>query len=152
MRTRTDSVISKCVREALSLLIDLLQQIPASALLNRPELTAELQAKSQSQGPYEFACTFYGIKKPESTLVVESELGAPFASSFKSLVSCTLVLRQFFDKGSSSLPLLREEFCQSLALLQELTVRSSATVSIPWSPQEWLRETLDCLDLEVSAF
>lgn len=128
------------------------RQIPHVALMQRPELTVEIQAAAQSQRAYDFACTFYGIK-PSLPWPTSPESGSriPFIAAFESLISLTLHCTEILIDGAEAkvLVVLREVFVQALGLVDKLVVRLENQVAVKWDPTKWLASILASLEQEV---
>jgi hypothetical protein len=129
-----------------------LRYIPHTCLLQRPELTGEMQLASPSQSPYAFACAFYGISPISSWNVRHGSFEVPFASVFQEMVTFNVRCANHLLSASGSRPFLKDLFSQSLLLLHKLVSRLGSPLSISWDPSEWLEVVLMCMGHEVSAF
>lgn len=135
-----------CVQESLLLLELIIHQVPHIALLNRPEPTEEAKIDTSSQGPYEYACTVYGIA-PKSAKFPTGSFAVPFASSFESLcaLTCIFAKRMSGTKTKTS----REALGQSMLLMSKLVSRlGSTSTEVAWDPSQWLSTVLDCVGHE----
>jgi len=135
------------IREALILQEEILRHIPATALKLRPQS----QEKSEiplTQGPLDFACSFYGIEKPPVDPIQRACVNKPFVTNFEditfltttaatSLMNCTPELAQS----------LRGTFTQSVLLVMRLLGRVDQKLDAPfdvdWDPSEWLSAVLE---------
>ena len=141
---------SSPIREALILQEEILRHIPATALILRPRSQGDSETPP-SQGPLEFACSFYGIENPFSISVQRTCVDEPFVTNFEdltflttnvatSLMSCTPDLAQ---------P-LRGVFAQSILLIMRLLGRMDQRLDTPfdvdWNPSEWLSVVLESVD------
>jgi hypothetical protein len=141
---------SSPIREALILQEEILRHIPAIALISRPQSQGDPEILS-TQGPLEFACSFYGIENPFSISVQRACVNEPFVTNFEdltflttnvatSLMSCTPELAQ---------P-LRGVFAQSVLLIMRLLGRMDQRLDTPfdvdWNPSEWLSVVLESVE------
>ncbi|KAF7307364.1 Dopey-N domain-containing protein [Mycena indigotica] len=148
-----EKALTPAVRSTLILLEAILQQIPHAALLQRPELTGDMEKAAQSQRPYTFATNFYGCKTSrEDTELPEGPFTTPFASSFQSLATTSTTCSQFLVDGCSTPASLREVLAQSLLLMDRLSTRLEAPMTISWKPQEWLPSVLAIFEHESCNF
>lgn len=117
----------------------MLQHIPHSALMRRPEITGE----SGVQRAFEFACAFFRISTKSlraSTLITASE--PPFSSCFHSLVSMSTIYASRLCDEQHEASVLREPFCRILWLMSRLVGRLTVPIAISWSPKDWLHNIL----------
>ncbi|KAJ7897279.1 Dopey, N-terminal-domain-containing protein [Mycena olivaceomarginata] len=129
--------LTPSVRESLILLEEMLRQIPPAALMQRPELSGDMDLIAKSQRPYIFAATFYGFEPTlDDTPPPLGPFTIPFASAFQNLI----VL-----KGCATPGPLREVSAQSLLLLHRL-------ITLTWSPNQWLSLVLRTLEHESCNF
>ena len=136
-------------RHCLLLQEELLRHIPQVSLMQRPQLTADLQTTTASQGPYSFACTFYGIE-PTSSLPTASNSNIPFVSAFESMIGVSMCFAQsLLAISGDSLP-FQAVYLQSLLLVDRLVGRLASPVVISWDPPKWLSLLLECLEHEVN--
>ena len=133
------------MKASLSLLDALLHQIPQAVLLSRPELNADIQAASDTERPYTFACTFYHIKPIIDVPASAGTYTVPFGPAFESLTSLSMVFGQTLSQAKGNLPQLRELFYKSLTLIDRLVGGLSSPVTIVWEPKRWLSVALDSL-------
>lgn len=131
---------------------EILKQIPLSALLQRPELTAGAQAGTETQSPYGFACTFYGIKIDEKIDTHNGNSNIPFASAFEDLISLTTICGRNMIAHKKSLP-SRDVLAQLLLILGNLVDKyegqDELRIRISWDPAEWFSIVLSTFELEV---
>jgi hypothetical protein len=136
------------ILQGLLLTEEILQHIHRNGLLQRPELTNELQAASHSQPSYVFACTFYGIPPIPDTPTRPGFFDVPLALAFEDMVNVNLScarLLETSDKPSFS----RDVVSQSLLLLDRLVERIGSSLAASWNPSEWLAAILRCMEHEV---
>ncbi|KAJ6523556.1 Dopey, N-terminal-domain-containing protein [Mycena capillaripes] len=147
-RTSTPSV-----REAVILLEEMLRQIPHVALMQRPELSGEINAIAQSQRPYIFAATFYGFKPPLDDVPSPSgPFTIPFASAFQNLNTLSINCSRFLTEGCETPGPLREVSSQALLLQDRLVERLNSQITLNWSPDQWLSSVLATLEHESCNF
>lgn len=139
--TRTYQQITVLIQEMHS-------HIPQVALLERPEVTRDNTSARQTQRPYEFACTFYGIKDKLPTPPPEGHFTIPFSSIFESLVSCSAKCAQELSKVKDA-TLLREVFSGVLGLLNGMVNRLTGPIDVTWDPATWLGLLLQSMAYEV---
>ncbi|KAJ7070662.1 Dopey, N-terminal-domain-containing protein [Mycena amicta] len=145
--------LTPAVRSTLILLEAMLRQIPPSALMQRPELSGDMQAASQWQRPYIFAATFYGCKPVlEQTDLPQRSFTVPFASVFQNLVTLSMTCSRFLAEGCNSPAPLREVLAQSLLLMDRLASRLETPITLAWKPEEWLSSVLATLEHEACNF
>lgn len=148
MQGNISRAASPSIKEGLLLLEELLRHIPHTALMQRPELTSEIQAASAAQRPYVFACTFYGAKPIPTIPAQKGSYSIPFASAFENIIRLsTSCAQSLLKKGSPSR--LREVFTQALLLIDRLVGRLGSSIEVLWNPTEWLSVVLKSLDHEV---
>jgi hypothetical protein len=141
---------SHIIMEVLLLQDELLRHIPVTALMKRPELTEGAQAATASQGPYGFACTFYGIQPTPDLGIDKNSSNIPFASAFEDLISLSVSCGRSLLASSKPLA-LRDIFARLLLLISMLVDRLEATpIGISWNPAEWFSVLLNTFELEVS--
>ncbi|KAJ7610904.1 Dopey, N-terminal-domain-containing protein [Roridomyces roridus] len=140
------------VRETLLLMEEMLRQIPHAALMQRPELSGEMQLAAQSQRPYVFATSFYGFKPKLETAELSGPFTIPFASAFQNLVALSINCSRFLNEGCDSPGSLREVSSQSLYILDRLVGRLNAPITVVWNPEEWLSAVLAILENESCNF
>jgi hypothetical protein len=134
----------------LILLDEILHHIPDSSLLQRPEIT--VQVESGSQRPFDFACTFFKIAdKSIPTAATLDILATPFVSCFQSLISLSMAFTSRLKESQHAL-MLRESFSKVLLLIDRLAARLITPMNIPWDPKEWLNILLASLEYQVSSF
>ena len=140
-------VASSSIREALALQEEILRHIPAIALKLRPRLHEKSQT-APSQGPLEFACSFYGIERPPVDPIQRASVDKPFVTAFEDLVVLTTAVATNLANCTPELAhLLRDAFSQSVLLVMRLLGRidqkSDAPFDIEWDPSEWLTVVLE---------
>lgn len=128
----------------------MLRHIPHVALMQRPELNGEIQEARKTQGPYLFACTFYGITPTFESPPATGSFTVPFASSFENLISLSITCAKCLTKGFGNAAILREVFSQSLLIVDRLVGRLGCTVALSWNPGKWLSVVLENLENGVS--
>ncbi|KAI3621823.1 hypothetical protein WG66_015956 [Moniliophthora roreri] len=143
---------SPMVQRTLVLLGAMLRQIPHTALLHRPEVTSEIQEASESERPYRFVCTFYGLTPKVPTPEPTGSFTMPFGSAFENLIGLSLIFSRSLAMGPSNLSLLREHFAQSLLLIDRLVGRLNSHVVLSWEPTKWLSAVLENLNHESANF
>lgn len=139
---------SKTYQQTTCLIQEIYSHIPQVSLLERPEVTDGNENSRQTQRPYVFACTFYGIQDTLSTPPAEGTFTIPQASIFESLVSCSAKCAQELEKMREA-SILREVFGGMLGLLNEMVIRLAAPVNLAWRPAEWLQILLQSMDYGV---
>jgi len=138
------------VCEALILQEEILRHIPATALKLRPRS----QEKSQtppSQGPLEFACSFYGIEKPPLNPIQRACVDRPFVTNFEDLAALTTIAATSLMSCTPELAhSLRGAFTQSVLLIMRLLGRMDQKLNVPfdidWNPSEWLAAVLESVE------
>ncbi|KAF7302659.1 Dopey-N domain-containing protein [Mycena chlorophos] len=148
VQTSAAKALTPAVRSTLILLEAILQKMPPSALVQRPELTGDLETAAQTQRPYIFAATFYGCKPVHVTQELQGPFNVPFASAFQNLVSLSTSCSRFLTEGCSTPAPLREVLAQSLLLMDRLATRLETSVTLTWKPEEWLSSVLATLENE----
>ncbi|KAK0466281.1 Dopey, N-terminal-domain-containing protein [Desarmillaria tabescens] len=147
LSTTESPPLSITTKETLSLLETILHQVPHVALMQRPEASEGDTSARDSQRPYIFACTVYGI----GPLAIEPAPSSrsfriPFASSFESLVSLSSIFSHALVSAADKVVALREALCQTLLLLDTLVGRlGTSTIKVTWHPSHWLSVVLDCI-------
>ncbi|KAF9067320.1 Dopey, N-terminal-domain-containing protein [Rhodocollybia butyracea] len=134
---------SPAIKAGLSFLEVLLRQIPHIKLLSRPEVKPDMQAVSENERPYIFACTFYDIKPVIDAPAPTGTYQVPFSSAFESLASLSMVLGISLTKANGNLTALREVFTKSLALIERLVSRLNSSITLVWEPKKWLEVILN---------
>jgi hypothetical protein len=107
-------------------------RIPHASLLHRPDLTAELQASTSAQGPYAFACTFYGIQPLTDFPPPTRTIGVPFASAFESLIDLSTTFAQQLQNAEAEKQTglrLGEVLAQALLLVDRLVSRINTSIA-----------------------
>lgn len=125
----------------------MLQLIPSSSLLERPETT--LDEKAESSRPFEFACAFFKI----STNVVldtsnSSSSVVPFVECFRSLI----LLSETYSSLLTTEPRTREPHCRVLSLVNNLASRVTSPTTLIFDSPHWVEKTLISLDCGVRRF
>ncbi|KAJ7665387.1 Dopey, N-terminal-domain-containing protein [Mycena polygramma] len=139
--------LTPTARETVVLLEEMLQQIPHVALMQRPELSGEMEEAAKSQRPYVFAATFYGFKPTIDDLPpAVGPFTIPFASAFQNLITLSINCAQFFTEGCETPGPLREVSSQALLLLTQLVERLNSQITLTWSPDQWLSAVLATLE------
>ncbi|KAF9786711.1 Dopey, N-terminal-domain-containing protein [Thelephora terrestris] len=145
---------SDSVREALVLQEEILRHIPATALKLRPQS----QDKSKTQGPLDFACSFYGIENPFGDDPVQRAcVDRPFVTNFEDLIVFTATAATSLMSCTPQLVQpLRAAFCQSVLLVMRLLGRIDQRLDTPfdvdWDPPEWLSIALESVEHPGSTF
>ncbi|THV06503.1 hypothetical protein K435DRAFT_960479 [Dendrothele bispora CBS 962.96] len=146
------NALSFSMRESLLLLDAMLRQIPHIALLQRPELNSEMHEAITTQRPYNFACTFYGIKPIVNTTPPSGSFTIPFGSGFEGLTNLSMIFAQNLSKSSEKTSLQRQLFSRCLTLIDGLAGRLDSTMVISWNPKIWLAVILESLSQESANF
>ncbi|KAJ7750196.1 Dopey, N-terminal-domain-containing protein [Mycena metata] len=145
-RTSTPSV-----RDTLILLEEMLRQIPHAALMQRPELSGDMEAAAKNQRPYVFAAMFYGFEPTLETPSPSGPFTIPFASSFQNLVTLSISCSRLLTEGRTPGP-LREVSSQILLLMDRLVDRLASPITLAWDPDQWLSSVLATLEHETGNF
>ncbi|KAK7025465.1 hypothetical protein VNI00_015993 [Paramarasmius palmivorus] len=145
IRNDNSKATSPLVQRTLALLGVMLRQIPHTALLHRPEVTSGIQEASESERPYKFACTFYGLKPNVEMPEPTGSFTKPFGSAFESLIGLSLKLSQILLTSPKEVNLAREHFAQSLLLIDRLVGRLNSRLDLEWDPEKWLSVVLETL-------
>ncbi|KAJ7204429.1 Dopey, N-terminal-domain-containing protein [Mycena pura] len=140
------------VCKTLILLEAILRQIPHIALMQRPELTGEMETAAKSQRPYVFAATFYGFKPTLDTDLPLGPFIIPFASAFQNLVTLSINSSRFLTDGCHTATTLREVLAHALLLLDRLASRLDSQITLVWNPDQWLASVLTTLEHESCNF
>lgn len=126
----------------------MLQHVPETSLLQRPEFT--VPNESHSQRPFEFACTFFKIADKSISAIATSETSAmPFSACFHSVVALSLSYNSCLIKEPQHAAILRESLCRVLTVIERLVARLIAPMNIAWNPKEWLSSLLASLEYKV---
>lgn len=147
LSTTKSPPLSTTTKETLLLLETILRQVPHAALMQRPEASEGDSSTRDSQRPYIFACTVYGIEP----LAIEhaspsGSFNIPFASSFESLVSLSSIFSHLLVSATDKVVAFREVLCQTLLLLDALVGRlGTSMMKVTWHPSHWLSVVLDCI-------
>ncbi|KAJ7687383.1 Dopey, N-terminal-domain-containing protein [Mycena rosella] len=144
--------LTPSVRESLILLEEMLRQIPHAALMQRPELSGEMEMAAKSERPYVFAATFYGFKPTLETTPPSGPFTIPFASAFQNLVTLSINCSRFMTNGCDTPGPLREVSSQCLLILDRLVGRLNSQVTLEWDPDQWLSSVLSALEHETCNF
>ncbi|KAJ6601434.1 Dopey, N-terminal-domain-containing protein [Mycena vulgaris] len=144
--------LTPSVRETLRLLEEMLRQIPHVALMQRPELSGEMEMAAKSQRPYVFAASFYGFKPTLETAPPTGPFTIPFASAFQNLVALSINCSRFMTEGCDTPGPLREVSSQSLLILDRLLGRLNSQITLSWNPDHWLSSVLAALKHETCNF
>jgi hypothetical protein len=141
---------SGAVGEALILQEEILRHIPATALKPRPQ-SQEKSRTPPSQGPLEFACSFYGIEKPPFDPIQRTCVNKPFVTNFEDLIALTTIAATSLTSCTPELAHpLRGAFTQSVLLIMRLLGRMDQKLNMPfdidWDPSEWLTIVLDSVE------
>lgn len=137
---------SSSIREALILQEEILRHIPATALKLRPQLQVKSEAPP-SQGPLEFACSFYGVENPLGRSIQRTRVDRPFVTNFEDLlVLTTTAATGLMDCPPELAQPLRSAFSQSVLLVMRLLGRMDQRLDAPfdidWDPSKWLSVVL----------
>ncbi|PPQ99509.1 hypothetical protein CVT24_005299 [Panaeolus cyanescens] len=144
------SVASKqCIQEAFALLEDMLPLIPHSALMQRPEITVDLDTSKQTA--YQFACTFFKIK-PNTIAAEDLTASTPFDTCFQFLMSISMSFCTSLSQIPHKAPVLRVSLTRSLVILDQLVSRLTQPISLTWEPEQWLNTMLASLQHENTIF
>ena len=138
------------VGEALILQEEILRHIPATALKLRPH-PQEKSRTPPSQGPLEFACSFYGIERPPFDPIQRTCVDKPFVTNFEDLAALTIIAAKSLTNCTPELAHpLRGAFTQSVLLIMRLLGRMDQKSNVPfkidWDPPEWLAAVLESVD------
>lgn len=138
------------IREALILQEEILRHIPATALKSRHQ-PQENSRTPPSQGPLEFACSFYEIEKPSVGPIQRTCVSRPFVSNFEDLISLTTVAATSLMSCTPELTQpLRSAFAHSILLVMRLLGRMDQKLDAPfdvdWDPSEWLSVVLESVE------
>lgn len=138
------------VREALILQEEILRHIPATALKLRPQ-SQEKSHTPPSQGPLEFACSFYGIEIPPFNSIRRTCVDKPFVTNFEDLVALTTITATSLTSCTLEFAYpLRDAFTQSVLLIMRLLGRMDQKLNEPfdidWDPPEWLAAVLESVE------
>ncbi|KAJ7116821.1 Dopey, N-terminal-domain-containing protein [Mycena crocata] len=139
-------------RESLILLEEMLRQIPHVALMQRPELSGDMDLAAKSQRPYTFAATFYGFKPTLDPAAASGPFTIPFASAFQNLVTLSIHCSRFVTEGCDTPGPLREIFGQALLIMDRLVGRLNSQITLAWNPDQWLTSVLATLEHESCNF
>ncbi|KAK0500731.1 Dopey, N-terminal-domain-containing protein [Armillaria luteobubalina] len=147
LSTTKSPPLSSTTKETLLLLETILRQVPHAALMQRPETSEGDNSARESQRPYIYACTVYGIEpltiEPVS---LSGSFNIPFASSFESLVSLSSIFSHLLVSAADKVIAFREALCQTLLLLDALVGRlGTSMMKVTWHPSHWLSVVLDCI-------
>jgi hypothetical protein len=104
-----------------------------------------MQKSTSSQGPYNFACTFYGINPSSAPPIPTRSGGVPFALIFEGMIDVSTAFAQELLLASEQ-PRLKEVFAQSLLVLDRLIGRLTSSVIATWDPSRWLSLVLQILE------
>lgn len=143
-------VASGAIREALILQEEILRHIPATALKLRPQ-PHENSEIPPSQGPLEFACSFYGIENPFDGPIRRASVNKPFVTNFEDLTLLTTTAATSLMGCTPELSQpLRDTFTQSVLLIMRLLGRMDQRLDAPfdvdWDPPEWLSVVLESVE------
>ncbi|KAK0199079.1 Dopey, N-terminal-domain-containing protein [Armillaria mellea] len=147
LSTTKSPPLSTTTKETLLLLETILRQVPHAALMQRPEASEGDSSVRDSQRPYIFACTVYGIEPLAiETASPSGSFNIPFASSFESLVSLSSIFSHLLVSAADKVAVFREALCQTLLLLDALVGRlGTSMMKVTWHPSHWLSVVLDCI-------
>ncbi|KAF8899262.1 Dopey, N-terminal-domain-containing protein [Infundibulicybe gibba] len=143
---------SPSIQACLSLQEELLRQIPHTALMQRPDMTDEIQVTTASQGPYQFACTFYKIEPIALVPGLDDPAALPFASAFENGIALSLSCAQGLSENPAGSTHLWAVLSQALLLLDRLVGRLRTTVTLSWNPNQWLALILQTLENKSATF
>ncbi|KAF9447031.1 hypothetical protein P691DRAFT_803039 [Macrolepiota fuliginosa MF-IS2] len=143
---------TRTYQQAMLLIQDLHSHVPQVALLERPEVTRDNINARQTQRPYQFACTFYGMKPVLGTLSPEGHFTVPFTSTFESLVSCSVKCAGELAMVVKDATILREVFGGILGLLNRMVGRLAGPIGVSWDPVAWFGALLDSMEYESAIF
>ncbi|KAF9056037.1 Dopey, N-terminal-domain-containing protein [Panaeolus papilionaceus] len=138
------------IREAFSLLEDMLPIVPHSALTQRPEITVERDTSKQSA--FQFACTFFKIQSSTDTTSEMIQSSIPFDACFQFLVSITTGFSKLLCQTPHNRPALREVLTRALVILDHIMSRLMQTVRLTWDPKQWLDSMLATVQHETTIF
>ncbi|KXN85691.1 Protein dopey [Leucoagaricus sp. SymC.cos] len=142
---------TKTYQQATHLIQEFHSHIPQIALLERPEVTQDNEGTRQTQRPYTFTCTFYGIQDPQSTPQPEGNFTIPQSSIFENLISCSAKCAQELASAKDAV-VLREVLGGMLNLLNRIVNRLAAPASMSWDPTTWLNTLLQSMEYESAIF
>ena len=139
--------VSDPVREALILQEEILRHIPATALKLRLQSQEGFETPP-TQGPLEFACSFYGIEKPHVDPIQRACVDKPFVTNFEDItILATTAATSFMSCTPELVQPLRGTFTQSVLLVMRLLGRVDQKLDSPfdidWDPSEWLSVVLE---------
>ncbi|KAF8913192.1 Dopey, N-terminal-domain-containing protein [Gymnopilus junonius] len=147
--------LEKATRQSIvtswRLLESILDQIPQSALLQRPGLAIESEGDIRT--PFDFSCIFYKVSNQAKPTTTGHQMSTvPLISCLENLLSLCQDYALFLFKGPQHGVILRESFCLIMALIHTLLVRLDASLNISWNPAEWLHVILSSLGHEAATF
>ncbi|KAG2022683.1 hypothetical protein CC2G_000411 [Coprinopsis cinerea AmutBmut pab1-1] len=149
----TTQPIIKC----LVLLEELLKYTPHLGLSERPPIKPPNPTKEQareSARAYTFACAFYDIDDRFDVSDTQTTTTIPFATALNALVFLSTHWAKCLtqDPGSGDVVARREAFSRSLTLFERLLARLQMSVSLDWTPAEWMGVLLETFDYEAATF
>lgn len=148
IQTSPAKASTKAYQQATLLIQELHSHIPQIALSERPEVTQDNYNARQTQRPYAFVCTFYGIQDPFPTSPADGHFNVPQLSIFENLVSCSTKCAQELGKVKDAV-ILREVFGGTLSLLNGMVNRLSTPIEVAWDPMLWFNTLLESMEHEV---
>lgn len=141
------------ISEALQLEDIILQQIPAAALLDPPDV-ADPKLMSESLSPYGLACSFYDVPTSSQAIGPGSH-GTPFVTVFSDLakfsVNCALALSSPTPHVSHLHGLLLQCLVLLNNLVEGLSGDDRTKIQVDWDPAVWLSTMLTMLDEKVGS-
>ncbi|KAF9524082.1 Dopey, N-terminal-domain-containing protein [Crepidotus variabilis] len=140
---------STTIPHVFILLESLLDHIPHSALLRRPELNG-IQGVMTLR-PFDFACVFFKMSKQDISCEAKS-LTSPFASCFNSLISLVSTYASLLVSSTENSERLRVSMCSALSLIDRLVGRLSGPIDVAWEPSHWLPSVLSVLPSSNATF
>ncbi|TFK70447.1 hypothetical protein BDN72DRAFT_887964 [Pluteus cervinus] len=150
VRSNPTSLSSKSIQECLKLQEELLSHVPPAALVHPPEVSPEVQNNRISQGPYQFACTFYGLAS-SITPPSEGSSTVPIASIFEGLMALSTQCVYKSEDGSG-VKFSRDAYSQISLLMNNVLNKLASPITVSWDPTLWLSAALQTFEQESTSF
>ncbi|KAH8991959.1 Dopey, N-terminal-domain-containing protein [Lactarius akahatsu] len=142
------------VSDTLQLLHALRDEIPPSALLQRP--VDEGHDSLSSGGPLQFALAFYrlDIRFPRNKPRAASQV--PFVTAFEDIISFSATCAISTTTSSDRRKTFRDLLVVSLSLLNKLVTAAGSEreqgLEIDWNPSDWVSYLVEALETEDTTF
>lgn len=148
----TKRIAYKSYAASLSLLHEICKHIRIGFLREKPRISGEESIQLPNQSAYAFACAFYGNDAVPAA-VRQRESTSSLVTVFDDLVRLSMLTATTPSGVEMPNAVVRENFVQTLLLFkkmaQQLQNSEENSISIKWSPSQWLATVVQTIQGEV---